>query len=180
MQQTPRSIFPRRSSRIRYFIVVNQAPLLWLRAAILQRGLQITIWQFKSPASKLYLQMHLLAERFVTGGLWLRFSERVNQELYLMELMSPINSIFFLSVTVGQTFFICIPLCYGTYKYRMSLSFVQLRARIFSLPTWSRMFVNLLARVLWVWRYPKAIAINCSGLLAARSGNKRSFTILPL
>ncbi len=50
------------------------------RAETLQPGLEFD--NFKPPASKRYLQMHLLAERFVYWRWWSGFSERGNQALF--------------------------------------------------------------------------------------------------
>ncbi len=39
------------------------------------------IWQFQTPPQKLYLQMHLLAERLVFWGWWSGFSDGLSQDL---------------------------------------------------------------------------------------------------
>ncbi len=52
------------------------------------------IWQFQTPAKKLYLQMHLLAKRFIFLGWWSGFSERGNLEpsiWHQRRLFSPLS-----------------------------------------------------------------------------------------
>ncbi len=50
------------------------------------------IWQFQTPAETLYLQMHLLAERFVFRGWWSWFFERGCKDLSNGTNMQPLHS----------------------------------------------------------------------------------------